>query len=47
MKDVMCILKSIISDPRATEGESIFLPWLGVHLEVCQNLYVYFFLVNT
>jgi len=24
-----------------------YLPWLGVHFEVCQKLYVYFFLVNT
>jgi len=23
-----------------------YLPWLGVHFEVCQKLYVYFFLVN-
>jgi hypothetical protein len=34
-------------NPRATEGESIYLPWLAVHFKVCQNLYVYFFLVNT
>jgi len=24
-----------------------YLPWLGVHFEVCQQLYVIFLLVNT
>jgi hypothetical protein len=43
----MVAMVTVMAQYWATEGESIYLPWLGVHFEVCKKLYVYFFLVNT